>query len=885
MRHLPLARLVARLLRKPIVLITLLIGAAFLLNSRSTMAYNMYLTAIPNSSKYSCNTCHTGQVKSDFANAAIGNHTWSLAFANADSDGDGFTNGEELQDPNHAWVSGNANPGTTANVSSPNSSGSIPPAPQVTSIGGYTTPESGNATFSVSLSSPLPVAQVVYTIKDGSSNTVHSFTSTTGAFSSDTWDTTAVPDGSYTVTALVTESRKKAGAVGRTAFLTKTVVVSNTPAAVNVRYVAPSGSDTANDCSASAAPCATIQRAVDQAGDNGDIRVATGVYTSTNIQGVVDIAGSQEIALTGGFSTSNWTASNPTANPTIIDGRDSIPGIYVEYSSSEPFTLQGFTVRNGSAGNGAGLYAVRSNVTVRNSRFENNNTDQGAAGAYVQGDDALFSDNVFSGNHVTREDTNRYHGGGAVEIASGANATFTNNRFENNTVVGGSGGAIYIVSGSPNAVLTGNTFIGNSATEDGGAIYEQAATFTLTNALFVNNKAGRGAAIFADFFDRATITYATIAATGVTTEALHFENTNLGTKTLTLTNSLISGYGTGIKMVGRNSAMDPRLSLVMQKVLIANDGANNVATPVTLVNNVPVTGTPIRAAAGYVGGGNYHLAAGAPAIDNGLATPGITSDLDGDTRPTGAAPDIGMDEYVPPAANPPTISISASDASAAEQGQDSATFVIARSGSTAASLTVLYTVGGIATAGNDYSTLSGNLTIPAGAASASINVLPIDDASVENPEPVIVTLSANANYVIGTPASATAIIADNDNPVQTVSVIANDPSAGEAGLNSAIFTVVRNGSTAAALTVKYNVGGTASPADYAALSSSVVIPAGQASATITVTPVNDATVEANETVVITISANAAYVVGAPSSASATIVDKDTVLVYLPLIKR
>ncbi len=60
----------------------------------------------------------------------------------------------------------------------------------------------------------------------------------------------------------------------------------------------------------------------------------------------------------------------------------------------------------------------------------------------------------------------------------------------------------------------------------------------------------------------------------------------------------------------------------------------------------------------------------------------------------------------------------------------------------------------------------------------------------------------------------------------------------------------------------------------------MVIPAGQASATITVTPVDDATIEANETVVITISANAAYVVGTPNSASATLADNDTILVYL-----
>ncbi len=81
---------------------------------------------------------------------------------------------------------------------------------------------------------------------------------------------------------------------------------------------------------------------------------------------------------------------------------------------------------------------------------------------------------------------------------------------------------------------------------------------------------------------------------------------------------------------------------------------------------------------------------------------------------------------------------------------------------------------------------------------------------MENSETVIATLSANASYTIGTPNSATVTIADNDNPIQTVSIVASDASAGEVGLNSAIFTVVRSGSTAAALTVKYSAAGTAS---------------------------------------------------------------------------
>src|SRR5688572_998760 len=96
----PVRALLARLRSNRLLLLALLIGAAWLLGSRSTAAFSSYLSAIPNSSKFSCTTCHTGayaaatQIKSDFANAGIGNHMWTLAFADADSDSDGFTNGE-----------------------------------------------------------------------------------------------------------------------------------------------------------------------------------------------------------------------------------------------------------------------------------------------------------------------------------------------------------------------------------------------------------------------------------------------------------------------------------------------------------------------------------------------------------------------------------------------------------------------------------------------------------------------------------------------------------------------------------------------------------------------------------------------------------------------
>lgn len=106
-----------------------------------------------------------------------------------------------------------------------------------------------------------------------------------------------------------------------------------------------------------------------------------------------------------------------------------------------------------------------------------------------------------------------------------------------------------------------------------------------------------------------------------------------------------------------------------------------------------------------------------------------------------------------------------------------------------------------------------------------------------------------------------------------VTITATQPTATEVGPTAGTFTVSRTGSTAAPLTVFYTVGGTAtSMDDYVPLSGSVVIPAGSATATLTITPTNDMTAEGNETTLITLRAAAGYAVGTVNNAAGTIID-------------
>lgn len=110
----------------------------------------------------------------------------------------------------------------------------------------------------------------------------------------------------------------------------------------------------------------------------------------------------------------------------------------------------------------------------------------------------------------------------------------------------------------------------------------------------------------------------------------------------------------------------------------------------------------------------------------------------------------------------PQVSITASDASAAEQGQDSGQFAVERTGDTAVELMVHYTISGSADAGDYLETLSGTLVIPAGESSAPIDFTPLDDDEPEGAETLELTVVSGAGYAVGSPASAAVILVDDE---------------------------------------------------------------------------------------------------------------------------
>src|SRR6185369_15089087 len=92
-------------------------------------------------------------------------------------------------------------------------------------------------------------------------------------------------------------------------------------------------------------------------------------------------------------------------------------------------------------------------------------------------------------------------------------------------------------------------------------------------------------------------------------------------------------------------------------------------------------------------------------------------------------------------------------------------------------------------------------------------------------------------------------------------------STSEDGATNLVYTFTRSGVTAGPLTVNFSIGGTATfNTDYTQ-TGTVTFSAGSSTATVTVDPTADNTVESDETVILTVTAGTGYNVGAPSAAT------------------
>ena len=223
-----------------------------------------------------------------------------------------------------------------------------------------------------------------------------------------------------------------------------------------------------------------------------------------------------------------------------------------------------------------------------------------------------------------------------------------------------------------------------------------------------------------------------------------------------------------------------------------------------------------------------------------------------------------------------------------EDGVPNLVYTFTRTGDTTDALTVNFSVGGTATFNTDYTqtgaatftAIDGTVTFAAGNLTATVTVDPSADATAEPDETVILTLAAGTGYNIGTPSTATGTINNDDT---TVSVAVSPLATDEDGVTNLVYTFTRSDSSGT-LTVNFSVGGTATfNTDYTQTGAATFTPPtgtvsfadGSSTATVTVDPSADLSVEPDETVILTVTAGAGYAVGVPASATGTITNDDT----------
>ena len=142
----------------------------------------------------------------------------------------------------------------------------------------------------------------------------------------------------------------------------------------------------------------------------------------------------------------------------------------------------------------------------------------------------------------------------------------------------------------------------------------------------------------------------------------------------------------------------------------------------------------------------------------------MVSDRSLDSRTATVA--IAVAEYIP------EISVVATDAAAAEEGEDTGVWTITRKGYGANirfPLAVVFSLGGTATETNDFTCDAGTpVTIAADQSSVAVTLTPVDDGTrSENSETAILTIVPDAAYTTGV-AFATIAIADNDSEAPVV---------------------------------------------------------------------------------------------------------------------
>ncbi|HUQ31150.1 MAG TPA: tandem-95 repeat protein, partial [Pyrinomonadaceae bacterium] len=215
------------------------------------------------------------------------------------------------------------------------------------------------------------------------------------------------------------------------------------------------------------------------------------------------------------------------------------------------------------------------------------------------------------------------------------------------------------------------------------------------------------------------------------------------------------------------------------------------------------------------------------------------------------------------------------------EGGGTVTITVTRTdGSVGTSHVDYATSNGTATAGQDYTAASGQLTFDPGVTTQTFNVPITNDTIDENDETVNLTLSnVTGSSSLGAQTTAVLTITDND-PTPTLSITDATVTEGNSGTVNATFTVSLSAASGLPVSVNYQTAdGTATaPSDYTAIPSTALnFAPGETTKTVTVLVKGDTLAEADENFFVNLSGavNASI---ADNQGQGNIVSDDTPLI-------
>nr|WP_045357963.1 Calx-beta domain-containing protein [Microcystis aeruginosa] len=444
----------------------------------------------------------------------------------------------------------------------------------------------------------------------------------------------------------------------------------------------------------------------------------------------------------------------------------------------------------------------------------------------------------------------------------------------------------------------------SSVTEDGTSnlIYTFTRSGVTSNALTVNYSIGGTANNGTDYASIPTgVTFAANSSTATVIVDPTADTTVESDETVALTLTAGTDYtiGTTTAVTGTITNDDTSVTLAVSPASVTEDGTSNLVYTFTrsgvianaLTVNYTLGGTATLNT-DYTRSGTNNTVTFAANATTATVIVDPTADTTVESNETVAltlASGTGYTIGTPNAAtgtitnDDTSVTLAVSPASVTENGTTNLIYTFTRTGVTTSALTANYTVGGTATFNTDYTqtgaasftSTTGTVTFAANATTATVTVDPTADTTVESDETVVLTLATGTGYTIGTPTAVTGTINNDDT---NVTLAVSPGSVTEDGTNNLVYTFTRTGVTTNALTVNYTLGGTATlNTDYTrtGTNNTVTFAANSATATVTVDPTADTTVESDETVILTLAAGTGYTVGTTTAVTGTITNDDT----------